>query len=272
MRKIVFAASIIALVVAVFALALWAAPSGPAGTSAEHYPCDPPPSDDDTLAGPMPQTYTNTTHTAASDLCVVYTGLGGLGNLQVTVNAPGCPMPNVANAGDLRVFIDWGVDCVQPGDSVQVSVGLPGSLVVQEEIWTFNGDPITPPPEETETPTETPVEETTTPEPTPVETVEATPTPTEETPTPHPTKNPIDDDWPDLTAAEEKAVKDLADAGKKADALANLVETMKKYCCSFGTMDGGAPVYDSTLDGEGSTERKKGGVVEIGDDAFTSVA
>jgi hypothetical protein len=47
---------------------------------------------------------------------------------------------------------------------------------------------------------------------------------------------------------------------------------MKKYCCNFDTMSGGAPVYDPATEGEGATERKKGGKVSIGPDAFSSVA
>ncbi|MCH7998431.1 MAG: hypothetical protein IIA91_02995 [Chloroflexi bacterium] len=110
-------------------------------------------------------------------------------------------------------------------------------------------------------PTSTPVVETPTP------TATATPTPT-----PHATKNPITNPWPDITDAEEKAVQDLIDAGKKKEALEELVKTLKKYCCNFDTMEGESPIYDSTLAGEGSAERKKGGKVKIGDASFVSVA
>lgn len=85
-------------------------------------------------------------------------------------------------------------------------------------------------------------------------------------------KDPRTDDWPKLSAEEMKAVQDLIDGGKNAEALAKLVETMKKYCCSFDTMAGGVPEYDSNLDGEGSCQRKKGGKVRIGKGAFTSAA
>ena len=85
-------------------------------------------------------------------------------------------------------------------------------------------------------------------------------------------KDPRADDWPKLTADEMKAVQDLIGAGKNAEALAKLVETMKKYCCSFDTMAGGAPEYDPNLDDEGACERKKGGKVRIGKGAFTSAA
>ena len=111
----------------------------------------------------------------------------------------------------------------------------------------------------TATPTSTPVVGTPTPTATP-------------TPTPHANKDPRTDPWPDITAAEEKAVQDLIDAGKKSEALANLVETLKKYCCSFDTMEGGNPIYDAALGGEGAAERKKGGKVRIGDASFVSVA
>ncbi len=113
----------------------------------------------------------------------------------------------------------------------------------------------------TATPTSTPVVETPTP------TATATPTPP-----PHEKKDPRTDPWPDITAAEEKAVQDLIDAGKKSEALDKLVEILKTYCCNFDTMEGGNPIYDSTVAGEGAAERKKGGKVWIGDAAFANVA
>ncbi len=88
----------------------------------------------------------------------------------------------------------------------------------------------------------------------------------------HVKKDPRTDDWPKLTADELKSVQDLIDAGKNAEALAKLVEIMKKYCCNFDTMAGGAPEYDPKMAGEGSCERKKGGKVKIGKDAFRSAS
>ena len=75
-----------------------------------------------------------------------------------------------------------------------------------------------------------------------------------------------------IAKLEEKAVQDLIDAGKKTEALEKLVETLKKYCCNFDTMEGGNPIYDPTVVGEGAAERKKGGKVWIGDAAFANVA
>lgn len=88
----------------------------------------------------------------------------------------------------------------------------------------------------------------------------------------HVKKDPRTDDWPKLTAEEMKSVQDLIDGGKNGEALAKLVEIMKKYCCNFDTMAGGVPTYDPKLDDEGRTERKKGGKVRIGKDAFRSAA
>jgi len=69
-----------------------------------------------------------------------------------------------------------------------------------------------------------------------------------------------------------KSVQDLIDAGKNQEALAQLVNVMKNYCCNFGTMARGLPEYDPRLRGEGSAERRKGGKVKIGPDAFSSAA
>jgi len=85
-------------------------------------------------------------------------------------------------------------------------------------------------------------------------------------------KDPRKDAWPKPTAAEMKSVQDLIDAGKNQEALARLVNVMKNYCCNFGTMEGGLPIYDPRLRGEGSAERKKGGKVKIGRAAFSSAA
>jgi hypothetical protein len=87
----------------------------------------------------------------------------------------------------------------------------------------------------------------------------------------HAARNPISSDWPQLSAADIKSVKDLI-ATSKPDALAQLVKVMKKYCCNFDTMSGGAPTYDPNVSGEGETDRAKGGGVRIGPDAFSSVA
>jgi hypothetical protein len=94
---------------------------------------------------------------------------------------------------------------------------------------------------------------------------------TQPTATPHAARNPITSDWPQLSAEDTKSVKDLMGTSK-ADALAQLVKVMKKYCCNFDTMSGGAPTYDPNVSGEGETDRAKGGDVRIGPDAFSSVA
>jgi len=99
----------------------------------------------------------------------------------------------------------------------------------------------------------------------------------------HVGKNPITDPWPTLTAGEVKSVQDLLDQARSAKtaagvrearekALAKLVEVISKYCCNFNTMRGNAPVYDPAIDGEGTTQREKGGGVSIGTAAFSSVS
>jgi|GEM_PF-3421174 len=101
--------------------------------------------------------------------------------------------------------------------------------------------------------------------------------------TPHALRNPITSDWPPFSDADKKSIQEHLDAAKSAgtpaavnkareDALAALVTVMKKYCCNFDTMKGGAPVYDPATEGEGTTAREKGGQVSIGPDAFSSVA
>jgi len=107
-----------------------------------------------------------------------------------------------------------------------------------------------------------------------VATISSPPPLTQATATPHAKKNPITSDWPKLSADDQKSVQAQLDkgAGSRADALAELVKIMKKYCCNFDTMANGAPVYDPKTEGEGETDRKKGGQVSIGPDAFSSVA
>ena len=174
MKSVVLASIItIALVCVVLALALWAASSGPTGTSASHYPCDPPPGPVlHEVVPPDPFLFANGTHAVASDLCVAFAG-GAVNNVLIVVKAPGCPdppLPALVAAGNL-VFIDWGVPCVDPGEMVQVTVRSEGLPVPVEVIWTLNGDPITPTPtmpsEETPTLSPTLVEETPSPTPTP---------------------------------------------------------------------------------------------------------
>ena len=113
--------------------------------------------------------------------------------------------------------------------------------------------------------------------------VQSQPPMTQPKPTPHVLRNPITSDWPPFSDADKKSIQSHLDAAAAAatpaaankareDALAALVVVMKKYCCNFDTMKGGAPVYDPTTEGEGTTVREKGGQVSIGPDAFTSVA
>jgi hypothetical protein len=107
-----------------------------------------------------------------------------------------------------------------------------------------------------------------------VATVLSPPPVTQATATPHAKKNPITSDWPQLSADDQKSVQAQLDkgAGSRADALAELVKIMKKYCCNFDTMADGTPVYDPNTEGEGATEREKGGKVSLGPAAFSSVA
>jgi len=89
----------------------------------------------------------------------------------------------------------------------------------------------------------------------------------------HQARNPITSDWPDISNDPDypKIQQDINN-GDNAGALDQLVAIMKKYCCNFDTMAGGAPTYDKNLKSEGSTQRKKGGAVKIGPDAFASAA
>jgi hypothetical protein len=102
----------------------------------------------------------------------------------------------------------------------------------------------------------------------------------------HDPKDPRTADWPKLTDAEMRSVQDLIDDAKeaqdakqpdaankaRADALAQLVSVLKRYCCTFHTMQGGAPIYDKGLTSDGSAQKRKGGRVRIGKGAFRSAA
>lgn len=89
----------------------------------------------------------------------------------------------------------------------------------------------------------------------------------------HDPKDPRTADWPKLTEAEMRSVQDLIAARKRTEALAQLVDIMKKYCCTFHTMQGGGPIYSPGLtDADGATQRKKGGRVRLGPGAYRSVA
>jgi len=86
------------------------------------------------------------TETVASDLCVEYSGTGAtLNSLQILQNPAGCPNPAAGNfvAGDNRVWIDWGANCVDVGDWVQIQFkSAQGPVVPENVVWTKNGTPV----------------------------------------------------------------------------------------------------------------------------------
>lgn len=103
-------------------------------------------------------------------------------------------------------------------------------------------------------------------------------------PTPHVGVNPITDPWPKLDAGEVETVHTLialanalpegqARNDARGDALRKLVEILKRHCCNFNTMAGGAPTFAPDLDQMkgGQTDRARGGTVRIGPVVFETV-
>ncbi len=87
--------------------------------------------------------FTNNTGNVASDLHVTFTGTGGSLNTVVTVNPPGCPVPAVPSNGNVTntMVVDWGVNCVQNGQSVTVKVSTEnGPLEIDSGFWTGVGN------------------------------------------------------------------------------------------------------------------------------------
>jgi hypothetical protein len=93
----------------------------------------------------------NNSGAQASDLHLTITGTGGglvNGNITVLVNPPGCGNPAVSITGGNVVNLDWGTNCVNPGDVVIVRVASvagnpPGPFTIASGEWTFNpGAPI----------------------------------------------------------------------------------------------------------------------------------
>lgn len=159
------------------------------GVSAIHYPCHPPPEAGAPGGEPAEFWYVNDTTETASDLCVVYAGSGGtLNSLQIIEQPEACPAIDghqiisgsttngpIAVAGDNRVYIDWGVPCVDPGEEVIITVfSSAGPLTEVEVLWTLGGEPIASP-TPTLTPTPTPTASPTPMEPTPTASATATP-------------------------------------------------------------------------------------------------
>lgn len=89
-------------------------------------------------------TVTNTTGQAVSDLHVIFSGTGGVvqvdPNTVVTTNCPVPIVPSNPPAVTNTVTIDWQTPCVQPGETVAFMVTTPnGPLNYQGGWWTLNG-------------------------------------------------------------------------------------------------------------------------------------
>jgi len=102
-------------------------------------------------------TFTNETGQAASDLHLRFFAEGFVFEACVLTNAPGCPEPSIDTSGTATIDLDWGVACVDPGESVTVRVTSEPPVPLQCFHWTIFGEPIgTPCPAPTPTPTLTP--------------------------------------------------------------------------------------------------------------------
>ncbi len=148
-------------------------------------------------------TFSNQTGQTASDLHIQFDYPVGPRLVQ---NAAGCPAPAITQPfGNRDVDLDWGVACVDNGESVVIEITSEPPATVQCFHWTISGTPIGTPcatPTPTFTPTPTP---TVTPTPTLTPTLTPTPTrtgdvPTPPTPSPTPTRTATPTPTPTLTA------------------------------------------------------------------------
>src|SRR5438132_2776743 len=134
-------------------------------------------------ATPMPQNYTfrnNTTEIATTLYMQFYAP--SITGINVQSNPPGCPQPSTSFSGN-EGSVDWGVLCVDPGESVSVSVSLSQATPLACAFWLQSGRALQPPasgcgtPSATATLTATPGSPTPG-TPTPTATATATPAPT----------------------------------------------------------------------------------------------
>ena len=91
---------------------------------------------------------TNNTGQRASDLHIVFRFTGGDLTTAVLVNPPGCPAPAIPSNGPgatRTMVLDWGVECVAPGDRVTVRVStINGPLAPDSGFWTNLANPVPP--------------------------------------------------------------------------------------------------------------------------------
>lgn len=88
-------------------------------------------------------TFSNDTSLAASDLHASYTWPF---SARLVENAPGCPeSPLVRQGFDSSFDLDWGVPCVDVGESVKVEITSEPPAALRCRYWTLFGEPLTSP-------------------------------------------------------------------------------------------------------------------------------
>jgi hypothetical protein len=95
---------------------------------------------------PCGHTFTNDAGQAASDLHIEFTVSGGpLNSVGLVQNAPGCPQPTYS-IQSFNVDVDWGIGCVDPGESVRfVFIPSPSATNpprLSSFTWTLFGTPL----------------------------------------------------------------------------------------------------------------------------------
>jgi hypothetical protein len=83
-------------------------------------------------------TFVNNTGQAASDLHIEFEGTS-TSSAQLLQNASGCPSPAVflQSPHDFEVAVDWGNDCVDPGESVKFLFGADNPMGPKPEVSCF---------------------------------------------------------------------------------------------------------------------------------------
>jgi hypothetical protein len=98
---------------------------------------------------PCARTFVNDTGQVASDLHIVFVSDAPPISVGLVQNAPGCPSPTYSIASNV-VDVDWGVACVDPGESATFVFIPPNSAqhgpAVSSFSWTFGAPPPTPTP------------------------------------------------------------------------------------------------------------------------------
>jgi hypothetical protein len=100
-------------------------------------------------------TFTNQNALTASDLHIRFSG--NAAGRRLVQNAPGCPEPSFSPApGFVDVDVDWGVTCVDPGESVVIEITSQPLALPECFQWSVHGEPIGACELSTSTPTPTP--------------------------------------------------------------------------------------------------------------------